>query len=127
MRAAVAANSNYLPVLFVHMGAPDAGAGFFADMWPQARAIADAPGLPLYRAFGLEKGTPAQMMNLSVIACSVRAIGKGNIPGKPVGDPLQMPGLFLVQGRRVLWQRDYKHAGDSPVWADLPAQWLLNV
>ena len=24
------------------MGAPDAGAGFFADMWPQARAIAEA-------------------------------------------------------------------------------------
>jgi hypothetical protein len=28
-----------------------------------------------------------------------------------------MPGLFLVRGERVLWQHDFKHAGDHPDWA----------
>lgn len=122
MRAAVAADSNYPRLLFVYMGTPAEGAAFFADHWPEAHALADAPPLPIYRAFDLQKGTAGQMMNLGVVACSIRAIAKGNIPGKPVGDPLQMPGLFLVQGKQVLWQRDYAHAGDSPDWSELPAQ-----
>ncbi len=104
------------------MGNPSDGDSFFAERWPEAQGLADGPGLPLYRAFGLQQGTASQMMSFGVISCSVRAIAKGNIPGKPVGDPRQMPGLFLVQGDRVLWQRDYAHAGDSPDWAALPAQ-----
>ena len=104
------------------MGTPAEGAIFFNEYWPEAQALADAPPLPLYRGFGLEQGTASQMLSLGVMTCSVRAIAKGNIPGKPVGDPRQMPGLFLVQGDRVLWQRDFKHAGDSPDWVTLPAQ-----
>ncbi len=104
------------------MGTPEEGAAFFAAMWPEAHALADAPPYALYRAFGLEQGTASQMMSLGVLTCSIRAVAKGSIPGKPVGDPRQMPGLFLVQGDRVLWQRDYKHAGDSPKWAELPLQ-----
>ena len=124
MRAAVAANPNYPRILFVYMGTCAEGAAFFDAYWPEAQALADAPPLPLYRGFGLEQGTASQMMSFGVMTCSVRAIAKGNVPGTPVGDPRQMPGLFLVQGSQVLWQRDYKHAGDSPAWDTLPTQYL---
>lgn len=59
-------------------------------------------------------------MNPQVMACSIRAVAKGNLPGKPVGDPRQMPGLFYALQGAILWQHDYAHAGDSPEWAALP-------
>ncbi len=34
--------------------------------------------------------------------------------GVPVGDPLQMPGLFLVKGRKILKTHEFTHAGDHP-------------
>lgn len=32
-----------------------------------------------------------------------------------------MPGAFLVQGERVLWEHDFAHVGDAPDWNRLPA------
>ncbi len=31
-----------------------------------------------------------------------------------------MPGLFWVEGRRVRWRYEYRHAGDAPDYASLP-------
>ena len=31
-----------------------------------------------------------------------------------------MPGVFLVQGGRVLWSHQYRHAGDHPDLARIP-------
>jgi hypothetical protein len=120
LRAAVAANPTYPPLLFVHQGTPEEGAAFFADYWPEARAVADGADLPLYRAFGLTQGSPSALVSLGVMVCAFRAIAKGNLPGTPQGDTRQMPGLFCVQGAQVLWQHDYAHAGDSPDWEALP-------
>ena len=102
------------------MGRPEDGAAFFAEYWPEAQGLCDGPDLTIHKAFGLRRGTVSQMANVGVIACAVRAVAKGNIPGVPVGDPLQMPGWFYVKGDRVLWQRDYAHSGDSPNWVTLP-------
>ena len=54
------------------------------------------------------------------MACALRAASKGHVLGKIVGDPLQMPGFFWVRGRDILWQHDFKHAGDHPDLAALP-------
>ena len=96
-------------------------ASFFGDAWPEARAVVD-PDLELYRAFGLHRGSIWQLMNPGVVACSLRAASKGHVQGRTVGDALQMPGLFFVQGESILWQKDYAHAGDSPDWEALPAR-----
>lgn len=30
-----------------------------------------------------------------------------------------MPGAFLIEGNRVVWQHDYAHAGDTPDFGSL--------
>jgi hypothetical protein len=108
-----AADADYPPVVFVYQGTPQEGEAFFADLWPDARAIAD-PEQQLYHLFGLARGSASQMFGARVWACGVRAALKGHFIGKPVGDPWMMPGVFVVQGEQVLWQHDFAHAGDHP-------------
>jgi hypothetical protein len=38
-----------------------------------------------------------------------------------------MPGAFLVQGDRVLWQHEYRHAGDHPDFRELASRAELRV
>lgn len=118
--AAVAQTGAYPPVLFVYQSGVNEGEAFFSRYWPGARAVSD-PKLELYRAFGLGSATIGQILHPGVVACSLRALGKGNVQGVSSGDPQQMPGLFYVLGGQVLWQRDYSHVGDSPDWKELPA------
>lgn len=113
VRRAAEAVPDYPPVVFVYQGTPSEGEAFFADLWPDARAVADAEQ-QLYRLFGLARGSAAQMFGARVWACGVRAALKGHFIGKPVGDPWMMPGVFVVHGEQVLWQHDFVHAGDHP-------------
>ena len=102
------------------MATSDQGGDFFGDYWPGSPAISD-PHKRLYDAFGLERGTVGQMFKPAVWACGVRALRKGHRVGRPVGDPWEMPGLFLLDpGGGVTWSHDFKHAGDHPDFADLP-------
>jgi hypothetical protein len=110
----------YPPILFVYQGTTDDGPTFFARDWPTARAVAD-PDRQLYRAFGIERGNSDQFINPGIIACGIRATLKGNFIGRPQGDPRLMPGLFLVTTDSILWQHDYRHPGDHPDFATLPA------
>lgn len=107
-------------ILFFYMGAPEEGEAFFSHFWPEARAVADAERV-FYRAFGLTRGSWKQMFGLEVLACGIRAASKGHGLGRPVGDPLRMPGLFLVQGSEVRWEHAFKHAGDHPDFIRLPS------
>ena len=113
VRRAAETTPDYPPVLFVYQGTPAEGKTFFADLWPEAVAIADAEQ-QLYHRFGLTQGSAAQMFGAQVWACGVRAALKGHFIGKPIGDPWMMPGVFVVHGERVLWQHDFSHAGDHP-------------
>ena len=97
----------------------DDGAAFFRRLWPEARAIADLPRY-FYDAFRIERGGMKEMFGPDVWACGVRATLKGSFIGRPVGDPWIMPGLFLVRNDQILWQRDFRHAGDHPDWATIP-------
>lgn len=116
---------NYPSALFFYQGTAEEGREFFPRLWSKARAIADLPKT-FYDAFGLERGTIGQMFGAEVWACGLRAAAKGHFIGLPVGDPWTMPGLFYVQGNQILWQHDFKHAGDHPDFEALPAQ-LANV
>lgn len=79
------------------------------------------PDGAFYRGFGLGRASLGQLFGPSVVACSLRAAAKGHGIGRPVGDPLQMPGLFSVAGDRILWKHDFAHAGDHPDFENLPA------
>ncbi len=115
----MSADPDYPSLLFFYMGSVAEGEEFFARAWPEARAVSD-PGKMFYRAFGLVRGGLSEVFGPRVMACSLRAASKGHIVGKVVGDPWQMPGLFLVQGADVLWTHDFAHIGDHPDLTALP-------
>lgn len=116
----LAADPIYPPLLFFYMGSVAEGETFFAKAWPEARAVSD-PSKLFYKAFSLGRGSFRQVFGPEVLACGLRAASKGHIVGKVVGDPWQMPGLFLVQGPNVLWSHDFAHIGDHPDLTALPA------
>jgi hypothetical protein len=110
---------DYPPIVFVCQGTLEEGRGFFAQYWPEARAIVDTPKT-LYTALGLRRATWGEMVGIQVWTCSFRAMAKGNFMGKPVGDPWIMPGVFLIQGNEILWAHRFRHQGDNPEWATIP-------
>ena len=108
-------------VLLVYQGNVEDGAAFFAKLWPEVRAVAD-PAFRLYEAFGIQRGGSEQLLNPGVIACGIRSVLKGNFVGRPQGgDARLMPGLFLVADDRIVWRHDFRHAGDHPDFATIPA------
>ena len=119
LRSLTATLTGYPSVLFCYMGSVAEGEAFFTTAWPEARAVSD-PEQIFYGGFGLERAGFGQVFGPGAMACSLRAAGKGHIVGKPVGDPWQMPGLFLVQGPDVLWAHDFAHIGDHPDFTTMP-------
>jgi hypothetical protein len=120
VRRAVAKDPVYPPVLFICQGTVADGEAFFARYWPEARAVADL-GQRFSRAFGIGRGAARQLFGPGVWVAGLRAVPRGNWPGRVRGDPRLMPGAFLVQGAQVLWAHAFRHAGDPPDFAAIPA------
>jgi hypothetical protein len=119
LRAAAEARSEFPPVLFFFQGSPTEGRAFLRRYWPAARAVSD-PELRVYAAFGVERGKLLRMFGPGVWAAKRRAEAKGLANGERSGDMFMMPGAFLVEGARVLWRHEYRHAGDHPDFARIP-------
>ncbi len=96
------------------------GARFFRDRWPDAHAVADEKGV-FFEGFGCRRATLRQLFGLRALGAGLRALRKGNGIGKPVGDPIVMPGALLLQGERLVWRHEFDHAGDHPDWAEIAA------
>ena len=101
------------PVLLVFQASVEAGVEFFAERWPDARAIAD-PERVLYAEFGRERGRLADFLAPRVWWRAFRALLRGFFVGKPVGDPTVMPGLFAVRGREILREHRFRDVADHP-------------
>jgi len=112
---------DYPRVLFFFLATPAQGEEFFASHGPGARGVADPDG-SFYRAFGLARGGAAQVVGPGVWVAGLRSLFKGHRPGRPVGDPMQMPGIFLVESGKVRWRHAFRHAGDHPDFATLGAR-----
>lgn len=100
-------------VVLVHQGTPAQGDVLTESLWPDAPSVSDPRG-ELFRGFGLRRGSPLRLIGPSTWFAAVRAFFKGHFIGLPVGDPLVMPGLFLVHGERLLWSATFEHVGDQP-------------
>ncbi|HEY7115451.1 MAG TPA: SelL-related redox protein [Tepidisphaeraceae bacterium] len=115
LRRISADHPDYPPILFFCHTSVDEGRSFFAEYWPEARAVAD-PAKRFYTALGLRKATLNQLVGVRVWTCGFRAMSKGNFVGKPIGDPWIMPGAFLVHGGEIVWSHRFRHQGDNPDW-----------
>lgn len=96
----------------------------------QADALRNAIGLTrpficdpeqaLYHAFELGKGSFGQMFNPTTFVRGMQATMKGHGVGKPVGDPWQMPGAFVLDSHgNVIWEFRARHAADHPDFRDV--------
>jgi hypothetical protein len=100
-------------VLFFFQGTPDQGAEFFRRHWPDARAVSD-PELFFHEAFGARRGSLRQLLGPRVWFPALRALFKGNLPGRIIGDARVMPAMLLVRSDEIVWRHNFRHAGDHP-------------
>lgn len=107
-------------ILFVHQGNVKEGEAFFQRFWPEARAVSDN-SKTLFTAFGLVRGGVKELFGPKAFLSGIRATLNGSYGGKPTGDVRLMPGAFLVQSEQIVWEHNYRHIGDHPNFAQLPA------
>lgn len=95
-----------------------------------AKALCDRMNVPFpcladadragYKAFGLRRGTGMEVMGPANWAAGMRAAAKGHLPSAPVGDPMQLPGTFIIDRDGIVQYARYaRHASDHPEVSEL--------
>ncbi len=120
LRAIAEREAAYPPILFFTQSTSTELRAFLRRDWPGARAVAD-PGRNFYAAFGVERMSPLGLLRPALWGAERRARDKGHESGERTGDIWRLPGVLLVEGKRVLWSHAFRHAGDHPDWDRVPA------
>ena len=81
-------------------------------------SVAD-PQRALYRGLGLRHGSLLQLMGPKVLWAYLKSIFAGHLPSKIKGDPLQLPGAFLLHHGQVVRTHTFRDAGDRPDYVSL--------
>lgn len=103
-------------IALITMGQPHETAEFCAARAPEEIFIClSDPEAQAYRAFGLSRGTSAEVMAPRVWGRGLQAMLHGNFPGIPRRDPMQMPGVFIVdRSGTVRYAYRSKDSADNP-------------
>jgi peroxiredoxin len=102
-----------LNIAFVSMGNLEQTRDFRERSRSPHSMIVD-PDRELYRAFGLGRGEGKQLFSPKTFARGFGATLRGHWVGKPVGDPWQMPGVFLIEpDGTVSWEYRSVHIADN--------------
>jgi hypothetical protein len=110
-RAAIEASGTQ--VAFVHMASDEQAREVFDEFRLGDVPRVSDPSCTLYRAFGLERGRLTQIAGPSVWLRGAAAILKSGVR-LPVGDTLQMPGVFLVFRGEIVVAFRHEHTSDVP-------------
>lgn len=108
-------------IVFVHMlEDEDAAHAELAKFGLKDMVTISDPESILYKKFGLRKGTLTQLYGLKIwtrgiVAGWVKGLGIG----KPMGDPNQMPGVFLLYRGEVRKSYIHHSAADRPQYMQL--------
>lgn len=103
-----------LNIALVGMATPEEAAEFQKDVGVPHPVICD-PNRHLHEAFGLTRGTKAQLINFKTITKGLRAYRAGHRQTKIIGDPFQLPGAFVIgTSGEILWEYRGKDAADHP-------------
>jgi len=120
LRAITDREPAFPPVLLFTQSTPVELRAFLRRDWPTARAISD-PERRFYAAFGIERMSPFGLLRPALWSAERRARAKGIEGGERSGDIWRMPGVFLARRRQIVWSHEFRHAGDHPDWARIPA------
>ncbi len=107
-------------IVFVHMTDNETANEIFENYkLPEVKHISDI-SKELYKSFGLYKGDFRQLFGFKSFIGMGRASLKGNLPSSnPIGDPQQMPGVFVINNEKVTNYFIYNSVGDYPNYMDL--------
>ena len=72
------------------------------------------PSRIVYKAFGLGKHSYFEIFRPRVLWNTLRSIIRGHIPGKINGDPLQLPGIFVLENSQLIDSFSYSSIADRP-------------
>jgi len=106
-------------IVLVHLGPDDSAEQILSE-----RGLADVPRISdpecrLYQQFGLEMGQFRQLFGAKVWLRGIQAgLINGHGIGAIEGNPLQMPGAFLVENGRFLSGFQHETAADRPDYLD---------
>ncbi len=121
--------ANGARIVVLTLGKPEETRDFCNERAPGVACFAN-PSAEAYKAYGLARGNASQLFGPSVwLQGALATVGgqfEGLPLGKPVGDPWQMPGVFVIAKDndpttdsgtpvgRVRFAYYSKHAGDYP-------------
>ena len=110
--------ANGAQVVVLTMGKPAETADFCGERAPGVSCYSD-PSTESYKTYGLMRGNASQIFGPAVWLQGAIVTAEGSFEGlplgKPVGDPWQMPGVFVIgTDGRVKLAYYSKHAGDYP-------------
>jgi peroxiredoxin len=113
-------NEMNVEVVFVHMAKNEIADEIFETYKiPDIQHISDI-NKDLYMSFGLAKGDFKQLFGFKSFLGMGRAGIKGNIPSTGlIGDPNQMPGVFIIEDKKVVNYFIYNSVGDYPNYLGL--------
>ncbi len=106
-------------VALVTMGDPEQTSGFCESQSVPFICLSD-PEKKSYAAFGLQRGGAREMLSAKNLIRGARTMLKGNVGGRPIGDTLQMPGAFVLDGDGVVRYAHYhREISDNPPNSEL--------
>ncbi len=106
-------------IVLGHMGTEEDFAAFAGRYGlSDIPAVAD-PQRTLYKGLGLRRGRMLQLIGPRVLCAWAKSTLSGYLPGKIKGDPLQLPGAFLLHHGQVLKGHAYRDASDRPDYVAL--------
>ena len=111
-------------IVLGHMGTAEDFAAFAARYGlADIAAVAD-PQRALYKGLGLHRGRMMQLIGVRVLWAWVKSTLAGHLPGSIKGDPLQLPGAFLLHHGKVVKRHIYRDASDRPDYVTLASPLL---
>ncbi len=96
------------------MGEPKHAERYCGKLAPSVDCLTDETTAP-YLTYGLSRGGAKELMSFDVAKAAVRAMARGNVQGKTIGDAQMMPGTFVIDRQGIIRYSYYSaHAGDHP-------------
>ncbi len=113
-------------VVIAHMSDKETAESYFKEYNLQGIDHVSDPNKKFYSQFGLTKGKLNQLYGLRTLLRGVNLVTTQNIPFtlKVVGDGYQMPGVFVIDDKKVVSQYVHKTVSDRPDYDQLLSSYL---
>lgn len=100
-----------IKIVLVHMASDEEASTFLASYGLADLSRISSPDQGLYKAFGLGRASANQLLTPQFWARGLQVLCNGHMIGLPVGNGLQMPGIFLIHKGKIV--KSFRHSQAS--------------